>query len=156
MEIRKATTEDLEALFKLKLKLKNQDISIDPYLKPIEEAKEVYKKYLIRDLKKQGTDRITLVAVKNNKIVGCIRGTLARTLHVLNVTFRGTIDNLFVEKEYRGNSAAKKLIEGVISWFKEKKVDVMTLHIYPSNSKAKSLYKKFGFKEYTLNMNRRL
>ena len=117
MEIRKATTEDLEALFKLKLKLKNQDISIDPYLKPIEEAKEVYKKYLIRDLKKQGTDRITLVAVKNNKIVGCIRGTLARTLHVLNVTFRGTIDNLFVEKEYRGNSAAKKLIEGVISWF---------------------------------------
>jgi len=156
MEIRKAREEDIEELFKLKLKLKNQDTAVDQYLKPVDEVNDVYKKYLIRDLKKQDTDRITLVAVRDKKIIGCIRGALTKTLHVLNVNLRGTIDNLYIDEENRKSGIAKRLIEELIKWFKEKKVDVMTLHVYPSNSKAISLYKKFGFKEYTINLNRKL
>ncbi len=156
MEIRKAREEDLEELFKLKLKLKNQDTEVDHYLKSVDEVKGVYKKYLIRDLKKQDTDRVTLVAVKDKKIIGYIRGTLTRTLHILNVNLRGTIDNLYVEENYRKKGIAKKLVKALIDWFKEKKVDVMSLHVYPSNEAAISIYKKFEFKEYTLNMSRKL
>jgi ribosomal protein S18 acetylase RimI-like enzyme len=101
-------------------------------------------------------DRIVLVAVEDRKIIAYIRGTLAKTLHVLNVKLRGVIDNLYVEEEYRRKGVAKNLIEELIKWFKEKNVDVMTVHVYLLNSKAIALYKKFGFKEYSLNMNRRL
>ena len=50
----------------------------------------------------------------------------------------------------------KNLIEELTKWFKEKNVDVMTVHVYRLNSKAIALYEKFGFKEYSLNMNRRV
>ncbi|MFH1641888.1 MAG: GNAT family N-acetyltransferase [Nanoarchaeota archaeon] len=156
MEIRKAAASDFEELFKLKLKLKNQDVKVDPYLKSVDEAKDVYGKYLKRDLEKIDNDRMVLVAVIDGKIVGCIRGTLSRTLHVLNVRFRGTIDNLFMEHKYRQKGIAKQLVTELISWFKEKKVDVMTLHVYPANANAISLYKKFGFSEYSINMTTKL
>ena len=156
MDVRKATEHDSEDILKLKLKLKNQEIKRDPYLRPINEAKDVYMKYLIRDLKKQGVDRVVLVAVEDGKVIAYIRGTLTKTLHILNVRLRGTIDNFYVEEEYRGRGVAQNLIEELIKWFKEKNVDVMTLHTYPLNSGAIALYKKFGFKEYSLNMSRGL
>ncbi|GAI11287.1 unnamed protein product [marine sediment metagenome] len=156
MEVRKATQHDSEDILKLKLKLKNRDIKTDPYLRPVDEAKDVYMKYLIYDLKKQGGDRIILVTVEDGKIIAYVRGILIKTLHVLNVKLRGVIDNLYVEEEYRRRGVAQNLIEELIKWFKGKNVDVMTLHIYPHNAEAIALYKKFGFKEYNLNMSRRL
>ncbi len=156
MRARKATEHDIEEILKLKLKLKKQDIKTDPYLRPVGEAKDVYRKYLIYDLKMQDIDRIVLVAVEGRKIIACIRGSLIKTLHVLNVKLRGVIDNLYVEEEYRESGVAQNLIEELIEWFKGKNVDVMTLHVYPLNFKAIALYKKFGFEEYSLNMSRRL
>ena len=156
MEIRKATQHDIEDILKLKLKLKSQDIKIDPYLRPVEETKDVYKKYLIYDLKMQDIDRVVLVVVEGRKIIAYIRGTLIKTLHVLNVKLRGAIDNLYVEDKYRRKGIPENLIKELIKWFKQKNVDVITLHVYPSNSKAIALYKKFGFKEYSLNMSRGL
>ena len=156
MKIRKARQGDIENILQLKLKLKNQDVKTDFYLRPAEEAKDAYKKYLIHDLKKQDIDRIVLVAVEDTKIIAYIRGTLTKTLDVLNVGLRGVMDNLYVEEKYRRKGIAKKLIEELIKWFKEKNVDVMTVHVYSSNLKAIVLYKKFGFKEYTINMNRKL
>ncbi|MBW2975312.1 GNAT family N-acetyltransferase [Candidatus Woesearchaeota archaeon] len=156
MEIRKAEEKDLEEIFKLKLKLKKEEKKADRYLRPITRTRDIYKKYLARDLRRQGMDRIILVAVRDRKIIGYVRGTLTRTLHILNVRLRGTIDNLYIEKKYRKNGAAKDLIKELIIWFREKKVDVMTLHVYPSNHKAVSLYKKLGFREYTINMNKKL
>ena len=156
MEIRKAALHDIEDILKLKLRLKNQDVKTDPYLRPADEVIDVYKKYLIHDLKMQEIDRIVLVAVEDRKIIAYIRGILTKTLHVLNVKLRGIIDNLYVEEEYRRKGVAKNLIEELVKWFKEKNVDVMTVHVYPFNSKAIALYEKFGFEEYSLNMNRRL
>ena len=142
----------------LKIPLQNtsQDIKTDPYLRPVDEARDVYKKYLIHDLKIRKIDRIVLVAVEDRKIIAYIRGTLTKTLHVLNVKLREVIGNLYVEEKYRRKGVAKNLIEELIRWFKGKNVDVMTVHVYLLNSKAIALYKKFGFKEYSLNMNRRL
>jgi ribosomal protein S18 acetylase RimI-like enzyme len=156
VKIRKATPHDIEGILKLKLRLKSQDIKTDPYLRPIDEVRDVYKKYLIHDLKMREIDRIVLVAVEDRKIIAYIRGTLTKTLHVLNVKLRGVIDNLYVEEKYRRKGVAKNLIEELMKWFKGKNVDVMTVHVYPLNSKAIALYKKLGFKEYSLNMNRRL
>ena len=156
MDVRKATERDSEDILKMKLKLKNQEIKTDPYLRPVAQVKDIYMKYLSYDLKKQGVDRVVLVAVEDGKIIAYIRGTLTKTLHILNVKLRGTIDNLYVEEEHRGRGVAQNLIEELIKWFKEKNVDVMTLHVYPLNSGATSLYKKVGFKEYSLNMSRGL
>ena len=156
MEIRKAALHDIEDILNLKLRLKSQDVKTDPYLRSADEVIDVYKKYLIHDLKMLEIDRIVLVAVEDREIIAYIRGILTKTLHVLNVKLRGIIDNLYVEEEYRRKGVAKNLIEELVKWFKEKNVDVMTVHVYPFNSKAISLYKKFGFEEYSLNMNRRL
>jgi ribosomal protein S18 acetylase RimI-like enzyme len=156
VKIRKATQHDIEDILKLKIKLKNQDIKTDPYLKPVDEAEDIYKKYLVHDLKMQNIDRIILVAVEDGKIIAYIRGLLVKTLHIFNVKLRGIIDNLYVEEKYRKKGIAKKLIDELIKWFKEKNVDVMTLHVYPHNSRAIALYKKFGFNKYSLNMSRKL
>ena len=152
MKIRKATPDDIEAILKLKLKLKNQDIITDPYLKPLEKAGDIYKKYLIHDIKRQDIDRLVLVAVQDEELIAYIRGNLTKTLHVLNVRLRGVIDNLYVKEKYRGMAVAKRLIEELIAWFKGN----LTAHVYPSNAPTIAFYEKFGFKGYSLNMSRKL
>ena len=72
-----------------------------------------------------------------------------------NDIYRQFIEECIID-DAKAKISLLELYTAFKEWFKERKVDVMTLHVYPSNKEAISLYKKFGFKEYTLNLGRKL
>ena len=57
MIIRKATIEDFEALKKIKILSKKEEMKYSSTLKPLPEAKKYYFEYLKTDLNKENTIR---------------------------------------------------------------------------------------------------
>ncbi|MBZ2174874.1 ribosomal protein S18-alanine N-acetyltransferase [Schnuerera sp. xch1] len=60
----------------------------------------------------------------------------------------GHITNIAVDERYRGIGVGSKILEGLIQLCVDRNVVAMTLEVRRSNEIAKSLYKKYGFKEY--------
>lgn len=60
----------------------------------------------------------------------------------------GHVTNIAVDKEYRGLGLGNKLLEGLIQLCIDRDIKHITLEVRKSNEVAKSLYKKYGFKEY--------
>ena len=57
------------------------------------------------------------------------------------------IEDLIVDKKYRGQGYGAKLIKGIIQLAKKEKVDCIEVLTKDSNKIAQKLYKKFGFKD---------
>lgn len=77
---------------------------------------------------------------------GNVIGTLSYSL----IYDRMEIDNIEVEKIYRGKGIGTKLMSYLIALAIEKRVVNITLEVRVSNEIARNLYKKFGFREVAL------
>ncbi len=154
MEIRKTTIGDLHEVLKLKLESKEEERKFNQELEPVDEVKKYYKDYLKNDL--QNKWRAVFVAIENNQIVGSITGKIYRTLYVCGFVRCGFISNVFVKKEFRKKSIAKKLIQALTGWFKELKATKISLELYENNIPAINLYRKLGFKNYSIKMRKKI
>ncbi len=65
----------------------------------------------------------------------------------------GHITNIAVDSEYRSMGIGSKIIEGLTQLCRERNIRAMTLEVRKSNEVAKSLYRKYGFKEYGIRKN---
>jgi ribosomal protein S18 acetylase RimI-like enzyme len=54
---------------------------------------------------------------------------------------------LFIEKGYRGNGIATKLVKKMIALLRKKRVKEMVLSVNEKNNCARSLFESFGFKK---------
>lgn len=65
----------------------------------------------------------------------------------------GHVTNIAVDEKYRQMGIGTKIMEGLIQLCIDRNIIAMTLEVRKSNEAAKSLYKKFGFKEYGVRKN---
>lgn len=77
---------------------------------------------------------------------GKVIGTLAYSL----IYDRMEIDNIEVERSYRGMGIGTKLMSYLVSIAIENRVINITLEVRKSNNIAINLYKKFGFREVAI------
>jgi ribosomal protein S18 acetylase RimI-like enzyme len=63
---------------------------------------------------------------------------------------KGLLFRMYVAKAYRGLGLAKKLIEGVLERVKKTDIEQINLTVIATNTKAKDLYQKFGFKTFSI------
>ena len=80
--------------------------------------------------------------IDNNIVKGYLKYSL--------IYDRIEVDNVYVEKEYRGQGIGNKLMSRLISIAIEEHVVNITLEVRVSNEIARNLYKKFGFREVAL------
>lgn len=73
-------------------------------------------------------------------------GNVAGYMGLWNVAGQGDITNIAVLPEFRKSGIGSKLLESVISYAKKHALSKLTLEVRASNTPAKSLYSKFGFK----------
>jgi ribosomal-protein-alanine N-acetyltransferase len=110
-------------------------------LHPIEE-KEKKRKGLLVPVEKSKLKTILLVAEENSRVVGFIWGNL-----IIYGFFRyGTIEELFVKKEFRNKGIGRSLVKQIMKRFKNFKVKVVFVTTEKENKEAIDLYKKLGFK----------
>ena len=85
------------------------------------------------------------VAVVNEEVAGYV-GTYFMGDEV-------DITNIAVEQMYRRRGLADKLIEAVLEYSKSVEATAINLEVRPSNTPARSLYKKYGFEELGIRKN---
>jgi len=129
MRIRKATKKDKKSISELYYELH-----------PVEE-KENKEKGLLVPIEKSKSQSILLVAEIDRQIVGFIWGHFI----IYGLFKYGTIDELFVKKEFREKGIGTSLLKKVMKKFKRLDVKTVLVGTEKENKEAIELYKELGF-----------
>jgi len=152
IQIREATIDELPALLELNQKIfvKNpqfdRDLILDFSLTP--EGIEYFKKEFKRE------DGCFLFAEQNGKLIGYVNGGSKKFAHRKSKYFE--IDNLGVIPEEKGKGIGKLLLDKILEWAKRKDYQKIYLNCYAKNSEALSFYKKSGFNEIDIGLEKTL
>ncbi len=153
--IKKATLEDFERLFPLKIESKNDEQRFAQSTIPIEDAEDYYREYLQRDL--ESPYRAVFVAeLTDGEMVGMVVGRIYRTLKAVGYERRASVSNLYVAECYRKRGCGKRLVDALTDWFVEREVSGVTLSIYRENTLAHDMHLKNGFQDQFISMYKKL
>lgn len=153
--IRKATIKDLADIQKLNLKLlKNEYKNFDKTINlrwPFKEDKKALKNIIIKN------DGFAEVIENKGKIIGLLYGSKGSKLpsYRKNLNY-GILNFIFVEKEFRNKGFGNKLINNFKKWGKKNKFAFISVTAHAKNDKAINLYRKLGFKDYELILEKKL
>jgi len=147
--IRKAAAADFEEVFQLFWEFIKSHREYDQRyyaLLPRAEFKRQYRKIYARFLK--GRTRFQLVAERDGKIMGVIRGGVAKRHPSLRHTEKqGEIAQLMVRVEYRRKGVALALMNEAMARLGKMKMKRVVLKVDAENIPAKRLYSKLDFKD---------
>ncbi len=144
--LRDLKPEDINSL----IEFHKKSISINfPGIRP---APKNFKNNLLKWFKKE--PRGINVLEKEGKVIGYM------WLNTKYNSFRkkrfGLIRQLFIKEGYRGRGLAKQLVKFAEEYFKKRGANYMELKVTLINKAAISLYKKAGFKEKRVVMEKEL
>ncbi len=149
MDIRRATIDDFEKVLPIKLESKEEERKYNPGLEPIKKVIENYKGYLRNDIESEW--RAVFIA-EDKEVIGIIVAKVYRTLIVAGYERRGYLTNLYVKPKFRRKGIGKELFNTAVAWLKKKKAKGVTLEIHSANKDKVNFYHKFGFKDFTIKM----
>ncbi|XOQ17377.1 MAG: ribosomal protein S18-alanine N-acetyltransferase [Sporanaerobacter sp.] len=96
-------------------------------------------------------EAFTLEITKNmlaKYVVAEIEGKVVGYGGIWLIIDEGHVTNIAVHEKYRGLGVGKKIMEALIDICSDRNIVAMTLEVRKTNEIAKSLYTKYGFKEY--------
>lgn len=95
-----------------------------------------------------------LVAVENDEFIGYVNGG------ELNIPYRKSkyfeVENLGVIPEKKGTGLGSKLLEAVSNWAKKHGYEKIYLESYAKNEEAISFYRKHGFKDIDISLEKQI
>lgn len=146
MLVRKATAQDLSSIQNLMNSLNNfRNSNFKDINKPFHKRVTSYPNLTINDL----TDWLYFVCESESQLVWFISWSIhKRSNHKLDALW--SIDELFVLYEYRWMWIALELSNILISEFKSKGCNHITVHTDFENECAHSFYRKLWMKEVTV------
>ncbi len=127
---------------------------IDRYYAPSKELKKLYLDYFRKNI--YSSQSLLLVAADSKKIFGFALAKIRKTPPMWDKRLYGEITHMYLEKKYRRMGMANKFISEIYKWFKEKKTREVELTVLEKNQKARNAWKKYGFKEYTLRLRKKI
>ncbi|MEX2007954.1 MAG: GNAT family N-acetyltransferase [Candidatus Spechtbacterales bacterium] len=151
---RKAIAKDLEDILKLNFALfKKEQVEYDESLS-LEWTYSEGRKYLSDRI--DGDDGFVEVAVAQDDVIGYLCGGIAkRALYRVEGSY-AELENMFVEESFRGKGVGKKLVEDFIGWCKEQSVGHLSVTAYARNEQALGIYRKAGFADCTVTLEKEL
>lgn len=156
VKIRRATKKDLPQLVKLWRKFMKYHLKLSPfYMKLVRNAHREWIKYM--KAKKLGKkNSVVFVAVKDKKLIGYATANVKKNKPIYKLKRYGVFGSFFVLSEYRGKGIGTMLKNKVFEWFKSKKIKHVEIGIMVGNERVKKLYERWGFKDYSIDMRRKL
>ena len=145
MEIRKARMEDAKELNSLLTLLIRDEGQYDKNINMNFEVTNMYENYI------NDPNRIILVALIDNKIVGYIYGFKQFKDDVFTKDI-GILDALYVKEDYRTLGVANSLIKEFKKWAQEMALKEIEVNVLVANTKAHNLYLKNDFKTFSEKM----
>ena len=102
-----------------------------------------------------GSHSLYLVGELDGVHVGSLEGTRLQTTSVYQAEMVLHIHAVFVEEAYRRNGIARQLMQVALKWGRDHDCTEAALRVLVNNP-ARNLYSAVGFKEFELEMTRRL
>ncbi|MBI5393396.1 GNAT family N-acetyltransferase [Candidatus Woesearchaeota archaeon] len=162
MIIKKAKINDIPIIVRLWYEFMNEHnkiiISENSELKDFEIKEERmqdnYEEFLRTHI--ESFDGTVFIALENEEIIGYILIFIKDEIPIYKNKKIGYISDLYVKKELRKKAVGSKLKDKSFGWFKEKGIKFVAVPMYPDNKHAHSIYKKWGFFDYKLEMRRKI
>lgn len=152
--IRKAKRRDLEDILRLNFDLFKKEYK--------EYDKSLNLKWTYGMGKKYFKDRITKndgfveVVENNGKIIGYMCGGTVERLFYRKKAKYVELENMLIDKKFRGKGIGKKLTKDFINWCKKNKVNFIFVTAFAKNEPTLNFYRKLGFKDYNLTLEMKL
>ncbi|MBI5227442.1 GNAT family N-acetyltransferase [Candidatus Micrarchaeota archaeon] len=158
--IRKATLKDRTALYPLvaglmlhhRLLAKNKDHLAQ--LIEVDDISKLRRQWFTKHISSKNS--LVLVAQMNEEIVGYSLNFIKDNVRVYKLRKLGHVADLYIKKGHRGQGIAKQFKDIIFSWFKKKRIKYLSIATHAENKKAHSIYKKWGFFDYHIEMRKKL
>lgn len=150
--VRKAENKDLEDVLRLNLDLFKKEYR--EYDKKLD-LKWTYGKIGRSYFKKRITekDAFAFIAESKGKIIGYLCGSVRNCPYDYRIISKyAELENMIVDKKFRGEGVGEKLTKEFLKWCKIKKADCISVNASIQNEKGINFYKKMGFKNYSLTL----
>jgi len=159
MRIRKATSKDIEGVYRTFFDLINAEDAMarkipgyPMYLrKRRPDFEKRAKKQLLKSIRQKKS--LFIVAEVHNEVVAYAYAITERYKDSFFFSpLNGYLSAIVVRKKYRKQGIARALIKEVEKWFKKKKCIRATLDVFATNPTAIGVYQKLGYATYDLRM----
>ena len=98
-----------------------------------------------------GSNRSFLfVAEYAGRTVGFISGELREGSPAFQAKTWASVDDVFVEPDYRNLGVGRALLESVKAWAKERSADGVSLQVAAANTRGRKFYEGLGFREISV------
>ncbi len=115
---------------------------------------ESYRKFLESHIK--SSDGVVFIAKENDEIVGYALIFIKGEIPIYKNKKIGCASDLYIKKNFRNKGISSKLRDKSFAWFKGKGINFVSAPIYPDNKFAHSLFKKWGFFDYKIEMRKKI
>ena len=154
--IREYKKEDKEAIHNMIAKLHKLESKIYKRYKSDDKAHKLLQEYFDKGINNKKLSTKVFVALDDKKVIGFCYGWRYKRAVIYKKQKGGYVSDCFVDPKYRNKGIGRKLVKNLLKWFKEKKVEVIHLHVLANNKNSKKFWESFGFDSYLLQMEKDL
>jgi ribosomal protein S18 acetylase RimI-like enzyme len=111
-------------------------------------AEKTMRRFLV-DVANSGYSFL-FVAAAGDRTVGFISGELRQGSPTFLPRTWASVDDIFVEPEYRNRGMGSALLQSVRDWAQERGADGISLQVAAANARGRKFYEDLGFREISV------
>ncbi len=146
MQIRRAKKEDLGSVADLIVRTKKLNNEFDPLFAVVSDAKARAEKHVTASI--DAPDKLLLVAVEGQKVVGVIRAEMHTRLFY-EPHQEGLITDFYILPEYRRKALGNDMVQQASGELKKMGAQIIVADVPAQNEIANRFYAKRGFRALT-------
>jgi len=146
--IRPGRREDAAEAARLWMQSAEEHTAHDPIYTTSSGAERVMRRFLA-DLT-GSSHSFLFVAEVAGKTVGFVSGELRESSPTFHPKTWASVDDVFVEPDYRNLGVGRALLESVKTWAKERDADGVSLQVAAANERGRKFYEELGFREISV------
>jgi GNAT superfamily N-acetyltransferase len=146
--IRSGRREDAAEAARLWMRSAKEHTYHDPIYTTSPGAERVMRRFLA-DLT-SSSHTFLFVAEYDGLTIGFVSGELRESSPVFRSKTWASVDDVFVEPDYRNLGVGGALLESVKAWAKERNADGVSLQVAAANERGRNFYEKLGFREVSV------
>lgn len=151
---KKPNISELEQLCKLndylfELSIANFDGTLDKNWQESDKYKKFFSKYF-------KTNNFLLVAYDNENMIGYVSGSIRKSEEYRKPFIIAEMENLMVLPNYQKQKIGSTLLQEFTKWAKSKNAKRINISVFAKNTKALEFYRKLGYADYGINLEREI
>jgi ribosomal protein S18 acetylase RimI-like enzyme len=116
--------------------------------------KEISSKYIRKKIRSK--DSVIYIAEIRNEIAGACMVWTRKAEDIFKVKRTGHLADIYVKNDYRGKGIASAMNKEALKWLKKRKIKYVSLNVFSGNDCAHKVYRKWGFRDFDIEMWKRL